>query len=250
MGLDFSRITAMSIPQGSATKIEVSGVKLWQAVTYPEKSDIITMNLDGTDRQYRVLKKVQGSTFEVLGLFSPNTSITFRDNETNTYSGSNVDTYLNTTWYNTLSSTAKTAIVDKTITQYEYTDTRSEYNADTHASYAGYSTKTSKGSMVRHIYALDCEDVEMYFGGTGGSASATTKGTFSKADVLTAFYNQSTPSYTYALRSSRYVSRAGVQRYDIGWIINTNGDIDSTNVDNNRAVFPAFQIDLSKVTYE
>lgn len=85
------------------------------AVTMPAKGDIITMNLDGTDRQYRVLKIVDGTTVEVLGMWDDINNCPFGVNTR--YSNSALDTRLNTTWYNALSATAKAAIVPKNIAQ-------------------------------------------------------------------------------------------------------------------------------------
>jgi hypothetical protein len=93
-------------------------------ITFPEplvmpvKGDLITMNLDGTDRLCRVLKIVNGTTVEVLGMWDGLSSSFISDlNGSNIYAGSPLDSYLNTTWYNTLSSNAKAAIVPKNISQ-------------------------------------------------------------------------------------------------------------------------------------
>lgn len=69
----------------------------------------------GTNNQYRVLN-ISGTVAEVVAMFDISTSQKF-SSSSQTYSGSLLDTALNTTWYNTLSTTAKAAIVDKTFKQ-------------------------------------------------------------------------------------------------------------------------------------
>ena len=144
-------------------------------ITFPEplvmpvKGDLIMMNLDGTDRLYRVLKIVNGTTVEVLGMWDGLSSSFISDlNGSDIYAGSPLDSYLNTTWYNTLSSNAKAAIVPKNISQYQYKFNSSVYNQTTHASYADYNSKSLKSAILyeRNIYTLDIEDIEEYFGGT------------------------------------------------------------------------------------
>lgn len=214
------------------------------AIEMPAKGDLITMNLDGTDRQYRVLKIVDGTTVEVLGMWNVSTSIKFDSNGKNTYAGKTLDTYLNTTWYNTLSTAAKAAIVPKNINLYQYSS--GSYNQTTHASYADYSTKSIKANVdERYVYALDVEDIEMYFGGTGGSASDKTPATFSNTDLLQMFWNQtSTNSESPWLRSAVDSSSMSVWR-----VYGRDGVVYNEFADNSGIARPAFQIDLSKIDF-
>ena len=93
----------------------------------PKKGSIIKMNLDGTERQYRVLN-VNGNVCKVMGMWddltsaynSTSTTATFGSTTAQKYEGSTLDTYLNTTWYNTLSNTVKAAIVPENVVQYCY----------------------------------------------------------------------------------------------------------------------------------
>lgn len=213
----------------------------------PVKGDLITMNLDGTDRQYRVLKIIGDTTIEVLGMWDVRTSIKFNLTANNAYRESYLDTYLNTTYYKTLSANAKAAIVAKSINQYQYTYDGSAYKHSTHASYADYSTKSQKESIGdRYVYVLDVEDVEMYFGGTGGSTDNKVPGNFSGTDLIQMFWgNESTASgYIPLLRSGS----TGDIRYI--WRVDPNASYISrggSNVDG--AARPAFQIDLSKIDF-
>ena len=217
------------------------------------KGDIIQMSLGnatpaaGTNNQYRVLN-ISGTVAEVVAMFDISTSQKF-NSSSQTYSGSLLDTALNTTWYNTLSTTAKAAIVDKTITQYTYSYNSSTYSSSSHASYADYSTKVVKGSgLTRHIYALDVEDIEMYFGGTGGSASSNTKGTFSTSDIWKLFWNTtSQPStITYPWLRSAYADYS----HDCWRVYGYSGCIGSSSYSSSYASRPAFKIDLSKIPFE
>lgn len=213
----------------------------------PVKGDLITMNLDGTDRQYRVLKIIGDTTIEVLGMWDVRTSIKFNLTANNAYRESYLDTYLNTTYYKTLSANAKAAIVAKSINQYQYVYDGSAYKHSTHASYADYSTKSQKESIGdRYVYVLDVEDVEMYFGGTGGSTDNKVPGNFSGTDLIQMFWgNESTASgYIPLLRSGS----TGDIRYI--WRVDPNVSYISRGGSNvGGAARPAFQIDLSKIDF-
>ena len=156
----------------------------------------------GTQDQYRVLK-IDGSIAEVMAMYQISSSRKWNYDTSSysstatanyTYNGSLLDTYLNTTWYATLSSDAKNAIVAKTIKQNKCDSNFSSYNATTHASYATYPG-TVFGTMSRNVYALDIEDIEEYFGGSSSSI-----GTYSTDDIKTMF---GSPSTTEWLRSAR-----------------------------------------------
>lgn len=237
--------TVYSIKKGR-TLIGGTGYDITFAPPFPKKGDLITMNLDGTDRQYRVLKIVDGATVEVMTMWNVSDSLEFDSGNTNTYSGKTLDTYLNTTWYNTLSSTAKAAIVPKNINQYQYSHSSSAYNKSTHPSYADYSTKALKANVgERYVYALDVEDIEMYFGGTGGSVDNKTPATFSTTDLLQMFWNQiSTISEYPWFRSAR------ADNSDRAWFVfGTDGYVYNNYAANSFAVRGAFQIDLSKIDF-
>lgn len=209
----------------------------------PVKGDLITMNLDGTDRLYRVLKIVDKTVVEVLTMWNLSESLRF-DQDYDDYKDSELDAYLNTTWYNTLSSTAKAALVSKNINQYAYTD-NSVYNSNAHASYADYSTKTLNENVGnRYVYALDVEDIEMYFGGTGGSANDKTPATFSKTDILQMFWNRTTTIGEFVwLRSKK------ADDYGYGWSVNGKGFVGISDVTDFNNARGALQIDLSKIGF-
>ena len=149
----------------------------------PKKGSIINMNLDGTSRLYRVLS-VNGNVCKVLGMWDDFTS---KYNETSTttafgsitaqkYEGSTLDTYLNTTWYNTLSSEAKNAIVPENVVQYcyKYYDEPNTPNIPTYTyqyqynqSNSNYDNADNAGNVTvgeRNVFALDLKDIFDYMG--------------------------------------------------------------------------------------
>ena len=216
--------------------------------TMPVKGDLIKMSLGnatpaaGTQDLYRVLN-ISGSVAEVVAMYDISTSQKF-SSSSQVYSGSLLDTALNTTWYGTLSTEAKAAIVDKTITQYAYSYYSGSYSSSSHASYANYSTKAVKGSgLTRHVYALDVEDIEMYFGG-----SSNTQGTFGNSDIWKLFWNTtSRPSnYTVPWLRSAYAHFSGGC-----WNVDgESGFVGYSIYDYSKASRPALTIDLSKIDYE
>lgn len=199
----------------------------------PQKGDLILMDLDGNgDKEYRVLK-INGNIAECLSMYDNNNRCKFGSN--NTYSDSTLDTALNTTFYNTLSSAAKAAIVPKNIIQYQYTY-GNVYNETTHASDANYSTKIQKAVVGnRYVYALDIEDIEEYFNNT-----------FSVANVRRMFWNIETEKRAWVwLRSSYDYDSNGV------WIVNGySGRLFGYGITDTNEARPAFQIDLSKITFK
>ena len=115
-----------------------------EGAVMPVKGDLITMNVDGADKSFRVLN-VNGSVAEVVGMTSASNSQQFAASG-RIYAGSALDTYLNSTWYDTLTSTAKTAIVDKTFTQDSW------YTGDSgDPDYSGYFGETKPGTSAYTI---------------------------------------------------------------------------------------------------
>lgn len=225
--------TVYNIKKGR-TLIGGTGYDIAFGPPMPVKGDLITMNLDGTDRLYRVLKIVDEMTVEVLLMEDASSSVF---GSTNTYAGSTLDVYLNTTWYNTLSTAAKAAIVPKNITQYRYDYNASVYNSTTHSSFADFSTKAlHAGIGDRYVYALGVDDVENYFNHT-----------FSNVDIWQLFWNTtakpSRGSFPWLRDASiRINKRVWEIDYSGGYV----GDSVSYNSNNIRS---AFQIDLSKIDF-
>ena len=220
----------------------------------PVKGDLITMNLDGTERQYRVLS-VNGNVCKVLGMWDDFTS---KYNETSTttnfngttaqkYEGSALDTYLNTTWYNTLSSEAKNAIVPENVVQYcyKYYDKPNTPNTPTYTyqyqynwNNSDYENADNVGNVVvgnRNVFALDLKDIFDYFD----------KVCITSDELMTIFWNSTTiVEKLLWLRSSDAFSSSN------GWRVNgSRGLLRRDFVGHSGVVRPALNLDMSKIQY-
>lgn len=220
----------------------------------PKKGSIINMNLDGIERQYRVLN-VNGNVCKVLGMWDDFTS---KYNETSTttifgsttaqkYEGSTLDTYLNTTWYNTLSSEAKNAIVPENVVQYcyKYYDEPNTPNTPTYTYQYHYNWSDSDcenadnvGNVTvgeRNIFALDLKDIFDYIG----------KVCITSDELMTMFWNSTTKVSKYLwLRSSLADDSSRV------WAVGGNyGALRSRDVTRSCVVRPALNLDMSKIQY-
>lgn len=225
---------------------------------YALKGNLISMDLDGNgDKQYRVLK-INGSKAMVLGMSDISTSQaynttsktgTFTNGTTGQlYAGSDLDTYLNTTWYNTLTAAAKAAIVPESRTQYiyQYYDIPNTPNTPTYTYQYQYSWSGSDYDNAnltdsisigdRNVFALDLKDIFDYFG----------KVCITSNELMELWTNQ-TSAVTAKLW---WVSSAYVGVADFAWDVDgDNGGLGYMDVTNARAVRPAFTIDLSKIPF-
>ena len=219
--------------------------------TMPSKGDLITMNVDGTDKQFRVLN-VNGNNAEVVAMFNSSDAQQFAASG-QIYAGSALDTYLNSTWYNTLNATAQAAIVDKTFTQDSW------YRDDSgNPDYSGYFGTTKPGTtaytislgsatfgaeITRHVYALSMQDVLDYILDT-----SITDGQLQNYNLWQMFWGdevQHTGNANYLWLRSALASSASYAFYVFG----LHGNVYYSNVDNSRAVRPAFTIDLTKISW-
>lgn len=227
-------------------------------ITFPEplvmpvKGDLITMNLDGTDRLYRVLKIVDGTTVEVLGMWNLGVTRQFHSSSNN-YARSLLRTYLNTTWYGTLSDTAKAAIVPKTIVQdsWDFGPTGSpQYSGTYGTSVPGSNSYTI--SLVNanfatvgtdYVYALSVQEVLDYL--SDSSVLVDTSAMLRNQNLWAMFWNQASSASEYLwLRSAR----SGGATFAVH-VRGDNGGLFSSKVNISRAFHPAFQIDLSKIDF-
>lgn len=216
----------------------------------PKKGDLIQMNLDGTSRQYRVLR-MDGSIAEVLTMWNLSTSIKFNSN--NTYSGSILDTYLNTTWYNTLSSDAKSAIVPKNITQdsWHRGTTGSPQYSGTYGNTAPGSTSYTIGKDSnnyrtigsRCVYAISIQEVLDYL--SDNSVLVDTSGMLRNQNIWKMFWNQTTN-----ISEFLWLRSASADNYILAWYVNGFfGYPGDDRAFNENAVRGALQIDLSKIDF-
>ena len=218
------------------------------------KGSLVKMNLDGTERQYRVLS-VNGNVCKVFGMWDDFTS---KYNETSTttsfgsitaqkYEGSTLDTYLNTTWYNTLTSTTKAAIVPENVVQhcYQYYDEPNTPNTPTYTyqyqyewSDSDYENANDVGNVTvgnRNVFALDLKDIFDYFD----------KVCITSNELMTLFWDSTAKVSKYLwLRSSR----ADISDY--AWsVYGRAGLLGNDRVDYSYVVRPALNLDMSKIQY-
>ena len=237
-------------------KVLMSGNQMALYVPPPivPKGSLVKMNLDGTERQYRVLS-VNGNVCKVIGMWDDftskynetNTTTTFGSTTAQKYEGSTLDTYLNITWYNTLSTEAKNAIVPENVVQYcyRYYNEPNTPNTPTYTyqyqynwSDSDYDNIDNVGNVTvgnRNVFALDLKDIFDYFD----------KVCITSNELMTMFWNSTTTVSKYPwLRSSN----AGTS--NSAWIVGGDrGYLDYNGVRSSNVVRPALNLDMSKIQY-
>lgn len=214
----------------------------------PVKGDIITLD----SKQYRVLK-VNGTVTEVLCMYDANSSIKFDTNSpyNNTYEGKNIDTYCNNTFYSGLSSAMKSAIVDKTFTQdsWAWSDsvpTESHYTGKRGSStyYLTLANAAFGTSITRHCYCLSVQDVLDYFEATTSMGISDT--TLTDTNIWKLFWDATTS------QKGKYIwlrSADSSSSFNEFRVNGNNGYLDRNSPSNSYVARPAFQIDLSKISW-
>ena len=229
-------------------------------VVMPVKGDIITLD----SKQYRVLK-TEGTVAEVLATYAATVQ---PFGTTKTYANSDVDTYCNTTFYNTLSADMQNAIVTKTFIQDKwyaggvvggdldegsgsgdpkYNGTYDWYDGDdwyTESYIVSLSNAQYGEAILRKIYLLSVQDIIDYLNVTSNMTASNT--TLTGNNLYNLFGMTSEDILLSSAPANSY--------YENGQIvagIASGGQcfIDRTGVANNRTIYPAFQIDLSKISW-
>ena len=218
------------------------------------KGDLITMNLDGTSRLYRVLS-VNGNVCKVLGMWDDfkskyngtSTTTNFNGITAQKYEGSTLDTYLNTTWYNKLSSEAKNAIVPENVVQYcyKYYDKPNTPNTPTYTyqyqynwDNSNYDNADNVGNVVvgnRNVFALDLKDIFDYF----------EKVCITSNELMAIFWNSTPTEHKVLWSRSSYANYSGS-----AWMVNSfRGYLSGSIVNYSNIVRPALNLDMSKIQY-
>lgn len=269
--LDIKDINVQEAPMGSRCYViesgntyVLNGSKEWRSnlngsiLSSPSiisKGSIVNLDLDGNgDKQYRVLS-VNGNVCKVLGMWDDfkskynETSITttFGSITAQKYEDSTLDTYLNTTWYNTLSSEAKNAIVPENVVQYcyKYYNEPNTPNTPTYTyqyqnnwSDSDYENADNVGNVVvgnRNVFALDLKDIFDYIG----------KVCITSDELMTMFWNSTTTVYKYIwLRSSE--ASFSESAWDVG---GNSGNLSYYGGTPSFIVRPALNLDMSKIQY-
>ena len=226
-----------------------------KAASYPVKGDLIELDLDRQGaKDYRVLK-ISGSVAQVMAMYdtltskynSTSTTTTFGSTTAQKYADSTLDTYLNTTWYNTLTSATKAAIVPENVVQhcYQYYDEPNTPNTPTYTyqyqfnwSDSDYENADNVGNVVvgnRNVFALDLKDIFDYFG----------KVCITSNELMTLFFNQTTQVSKYLWLRSSYADFS-----DSAWsVYGADGILSSLIVNDSFVVRPALNLDISQIPY-
>ena len=213
----------------------------------PVKGDLITIE----DKQYRVLK-INDTVAEVLAMYDAATSQIFGSN--NTYENSNLDTYCNNTFYNSLSSNIQNAIVEKTFVQdswrYSYGATPPQIDkyVGVIASGGNYDLLLKSvaygNSISRKCYSLSVQDIIDYLDVT--TEMTTTDTTLTSKNLWKMLWNNdiSHANNNIFLRSADSTTSTTKVMVIFGAGYVTNNSCDAKNI--YRTVF---QIDLSKIEF-
>ena len=221
----------------------------------PIKGDLINLNLDGQGaKQYRVLS-VNGNVAKVMAMYdtltskynNTSTTTTFGSTTAQKYADSTLDTYLNTTWYNTLKDNVKAAIVPENVVQYcyKYYDNPNTPNTPTYTyqyqynwSDSNYNNADNVGNVTvgdRNVFALDLKDIFDYIG----------KVCITSNELMTLFFNQTTKVSKYLWLRSSFAGNS-----DYAWrLVGSNGALGSNPVTNSRVVRPALNLNLNQVDF-
>lgn len=230
---------------------KISRKSQWgSVVSYPNKGDLI--NIEG--KQYRVLK-TSGNVVEVLAMYNPS-SVPQRFGTTQIYANSFADTYCNETFYSGLSSTLQNAIVEKTFTQDSWFRGDSGHSSAIEV-YQGVSTdinyvmslmnKSFGTSITRKCYMISIQDIIDYIGATTAMTVETT--TLKQENIWKLFWNQSTKPGTGAFYYPWLRSASANDSYTVFDINSNTGRLDYDSSQNEYIIRPAFQIDLSKISW-
>ena len=229
----------------------------------PHKGDLITMDLGNGDKTYRVLK-INGNIAECLAMYeasilkynTTSKTTTMGDTTVQQYANSDLDNYLNTTWYNTLSNAAKAAIVPKVVIQdaWQYWTSLSHTYSGTYGTEVpgttNYSISKYDGGTLtvgnRNVYAIGVQDVIDYL--SDESLRVDTTAILRNVNIWKMFWNTKTQpsSIYYPWLCSAYVGDPTC----VSIVSRNKGRLAQSGCSNSNAARPAFQIDLSKISFK
>lgn len=225
------------------------------------KGQILSMDLDGNGaKQYRVLS-MNGDIAKVMAMYDTLTSIWDGSYSTTTmgtltvakYEESTIDTYLNTTWYNTLTSATKAAIVPESVVcdawywgntgDPDYTGTFGTAIPGTEnytiSKYAGGTLNIGN----KNVFALGVQDVIDYLNDSFVQVDSTA--ILRNVNIWKMFWNDEVSHSGYPwLRSSRADDSNSVWRVNGGM-----GYLYGGVVSSSRIIRPTLNLDLSLVPF-
>lgn len=227
------------------------------------KGSLVNLDLDGQGaKQYRVIK-CKGEIAQVMAMYDTLYSKWNADNlkvikmgiiTVAKYESSDIDTYLNTTWYNTLTSTAKAAIVPENVVcdAWYWLDTGdSGYTGTYGTSVPGtdnYTISKYAGGTLnignRNVFALGVQDVIDYL--NDSSVQVDTTAILRNVNIWKMFWND---EVSHSVKYPWLRSSSADASYMACYV---NGDIGSLGrhtVENSSIVRPTLNLDLSKIQY-
>ena len=246
-------------------KVLMSGNQMALYVPPPPivpKGSIVNLDLDGQGaKQYRVIK-CNGNVAQVMAMYDTLTSKWDANYPTTTmgtltvakYDGSDIDIYLNTTWYNTLTSTAKAAIVPENIVcdaWYWGNTGDPDYTGTYGSSVPGTSnytiSKYAGGTLNignRNVFALGMQDVIDYL--NDSSVQVDTTAILRNVNIWKMFWNDEVlHSGKYSWLRSSYADDS-----NRAWLVGGSyGSLGSNSVLNSRVVRPALNLNLNQVEF-
>ena len=247
-------------------KVLMSGNQMALYVPPPPivpKGSLVNLDLDGQGaKQYRVIK-CNGNVAQVMAMYDTLTSEWNTDTSKTTtmgtltvakYDGSDIDIYLNTTWYNTLTSATKAAIVPENVVcdawywgdagDPDYTGTYGTAvtgtNNYTISKYAGGTLNIGN----RNVFALGVQDVIDYL--NDSSVQVDTTAILRNVNIWKMFWNDEVShsgKYPW-LRSSG----AGDSR-DAWSVYGRYGGLGNSSVNDSSVVRPALNLNLNQVEF-
>ena len=227
------------------------------------KGSLVNLDLDGQgDKQYRVIK-CNGNVAQVMAMYDTLTSkwnaYTSRTTTMGTltvakYDGSDIDIYLNTTWYNTLTSTAKAAIVPENVVcdawywgntgDPDYTGT----SGDSVPGTSNYTISKYAGGTLnignRNVFALGIQDVIDYL--NDSSVQVDTTAILRNVNIWKMFWNDE------VLHSGKYLwlRSSGAGSSNFAWGVNgIYGYLNNNGVSSSNVVRPALNLNLNQIKF-
>ena len=232
-------------------------------IIMPIKGDLINLDLDGQGaKQYRVLK-CEGNVVQVMAMYDTLMSTWNTDTSKTTtmgtltvakYEGSDIDTYLNTTWYNTLTTATKAAIVPENVVcdAWNWDSTGDpDYTGTYGSSVPGTSnytiSKYAGGTLnigERNVFALGVQDVIDYL--NDSSVQVDTTAILRNVNIWKMFWNDEVS------HSGKYPwLRSSVANFsDFAWHVDcSRGFLSYFTVGTSDVVRPALNLNLNQVEF-
>ena len=232
-------------------------------IIMPVKGDLINLDLDGNgNKQYRVIK-CNGNVAQVMAMYDDLTSDWRNDFTTTTtmgtltvakYEDSDINTYLNTTWYNTLTDTTKAAIVPEFVVcdaWYRGSTGDPDYTGTYGSSVPGtrnYTISKYAGGTLnignRNVFALGVQDVIDYL--NDSSVQIDTTAILRNVNIWKMFWNDEVS------HSGKYpwLRSSGADYYDCAFGVDGNsGDLNSNDVLASHVVRPALNLNLNQIEF-